>query len=135
MTDIKEVKVEVVQKEEDKNEVFSLDRECDECEQLFDAGQNIIEKELDYVPGYGMILEVGIRCPYCKQFYFAAFINSRLKKKRKHIDRLWDYTEEGANQSALKKYVKAKSDYKVQFDRFNRNMADRFDRTWQGNVK
>jgi hypothetical protein len=134
MDSIKEVELETAQGDSGQ-EFNELKKECDACHRSFKVGINVVEQPLERVPGYGMIHEVGIRCPNCEKFYFAAFVTDSLKRRRTSLDRLWERTENGENEPAFKQYIKAKMGYKRQFDRFNINMSKRFDREWQGNVK
>ena len=115
-----------------KKDEEPLTRICDECETSIKVEDHVREKHLEYVPGYGDIFEIGIRCPECDHFYFAAFINNALRKRRISIDRLWELTDAGKDKGAMKQYIWAKMGYKRQFDRFNIRMSERFGRTWHG---
>lgn len=103
-------------------------RTCDHCDEKFDVGQHILERDFQEVPGYGMIAEVGIMCPHCDFFYFAGFMSNALRKRRQVLNDQMERARGVGDAGAKYIYIKNKMRYQRAFDRFNVQMGKRFKR-------
>ena len=117
---------EVVEEQEEKAEPVFI---CGECEEEIAWSECLGDKFIEDVPGIGKVYETGITCPNCNYFTLVAYMSDGLLRARGHLAERAEAvqnSDEDTIEYNLSKYGDELEKYKKRFERFNKQMAERF---------
>ena len=103
---------------------------CEECEHEIAWSEHLGDKFVENVPGIGKVYETGITCPECDYFTLVAYISDGILRSREHLAKRAEAvknSDEDDIEYNLDVYGKELKAYQRRFEKFNKEMARRFE--------